>query len=182
MKKHKMDEVRKKASQLLQKAHIMITAEEKEQMEIADCGFDDIETIGLQVVVYENNDRYCAKELILLPRQICPEHRHPPIDEHNAGKQETFPFFSIRRVFICSGFSSISLMILGKQRRRQALVEMPPLSLILIIKAFPSWDRLQASIRTFSGDRLSKFETSFSYLGARAFVPFVLNPPIGRWA
>ena len=59
-------------------------------MEVADCGFDDIERIGLQVIVYANTDRYCAKELILLPWQMFPEHRHPPVDESNIGKQETF--------------------------------------------------------------------------------------------
>lgn len=90
MKKHKVEEFREKAWQMLQKSHIVITPEEKRQMEIADFGFDDIENFGLQIVVYENNDRYCAKELVLLPRQICPEHRHPPIDERNVGKQETF--------------------------------------------------------------------------------------------
>jgi D-lyxose ketol-isomerase len=90
MKKHKVEEFRDKAWQMLQKAHIVITHEEKENMEVADCGFDDIENFGLQIVVYENNDRYCAKELILLRRRICPEHRHPAIDMHNVGKQETF--------------------------------------------------------------------------------------------
>jgi D-lyxose ketol-isomerase len=78
------------AYQILQKAGIVITPEEKAGIEIADCGFDDIENCGLQVVVYENNDRYCAKELIQFPRQLCPEHRHPPIDDINIGKQETF--------------------------------------------------------------------------------------------
>lgn len=82
--------LRVKANEMLRKAGIVITPEEKRNMEIADCGFDDIENIGLQIVVYENNDRYCAKELILFPRQICPEHRHPPIGEKNIGKQETF--------------------------------------------------------------------------------------------
>jgi D-lyxose ketol-isomerase len=90
MKKHKVEEFREKAWYMLEKAHIVITPEEKREMEVADCGFDDIENLGLQIVVYENNDRYCAKELVLLPRQICPEHRHPPIDERNVGKQETF--------------------------------------------------------------------------------------------
>ena len=36
-----------------------------------------------------NTDRYCAKELVLYPRQICPEHRHPPFDG-TPGKEETF--------------------------------------------------------------------------------------------
>jgi D-lyxose ketol-isomerase len=43
------------------------------------------------IVVYYNDDLYCAKELILMPRQTCPQHKHPPIPELNyIGKQETF--------------------------------------------------------------------------------------------
>ena len=30
------------------------------------------------------------KGLIMLPRQICPEHRHPQLSERNIGKRETF--------------------------------------------------------------------------------------------
>jgi len=89
----KLDEVikfRDGAFQILQRANIVISQQEKENMEVADCGLNDIENVGLQVVVYENNERYCAKELILLPRQMVPEHRHPPIGEKNIGKQETF--------------------------------------------------------------------------------------------
>ena len=41
------------------------------------------------MVVYVNTDRYCAKELVLFPRQTCPEHRHPPFDG-TPGKEETF--------------------------------------------------------------------------------------------
>jgi D-lyxose ketol-isomerase len=81
---------REKAHQLLQKAKIVITQEEKENMEVSDFGLNDFEHFGFEIVVYENNDRYCAKELILLPGQICPEHRHPKVSEKNIGKQETF--------------------------------------------------------------------------------------------
>jgi D-lyxose ketol-isomerase len=90
MKPKKIPRAREKACQLLQKAKIAISAEEKEHLEIVDFGLDDFEHFGLEIVVYENNDRYCAKELILLPRQTCPEHRHPWLSEKNIGKQETF--------------------------------------------------------------------------------------------
>ena len=90
MKQNEKAMLGERVYRMLRKAGIAITPEEKKSIEIADCGFDDIENCGLQVVVYENNDRYCAKELIQFPRQLCPEHRHPPIDEKNTGKQETF--------------------------------------------------------------------------------------------
>lgn len=90
MKQSEVARLQERAHKILQKAVIVIKPDEIKNIEIADCGFDDIDRIGLQVVVYENNDRYCAKELILFPRQLCPEHRHPRIDEKNIGKQETF--------------------------------------------------------------------------------------------
>jgi D-lyxose ketol-isomerase len=89
----KITEVRKcqkRALQYLRKAHLVYTPEEARHIEVADMGLGMIEQFGLEVLVYENNDRYCAKELVLFPRQTCPEHRHPPMDEQNAGKRETF--------------------------------------------------------------------------------------------
>ncbi len=68
---------------------IVLTAREQAEIEIADFGLGDVERTGLEVVVYVNTDRYCAKELVLLPRQTCPEHRHPPIGGE-PGKMETF--------------------------------------------------------------------------------------------
>lgn len=82
-------QARAAAAALLKRARIPITRDELESMEIADLGLGDIRRIGLEVIVYENNDRYCAKELVLLPRQICPEHRHPSVSGR-MGKKETF--------------------------------------------------------------------------------------------
>ncbi len=90
MKKEDAQRLRERTYRMLHSARIVITPQEKENIEIADFGMNDIENIGLQLVVYENNDRYCAKELVMFPRQICPEHRHPPLNDRNSGKQETF--------------------------------------------------------------------------------------------
>lgn len=80
----------KRAIGYLRKAHLPITREEARTIEIADFGLNDLAHIGLELVVYENNDRYCAKELVMFPGQICPEHRHPPRGEAGPGKRETF--------------------------------------------------------------------------------------------
>jgi len=79
-----------RAAEILDRAGIVITPAERANIEIADFGLGELAATGLEIVVYENNDRYCAKELILFPRQFFPEHRHPPIDARNPGKQETF--------------------------------------------------------------------------------------------
>jgi D-lyxose ketol-isomerase len=90
MKRDEVIKARKKAAGLLKKARIAITPREAETIEVSDFGLGDIDNLGLLVVIYENNDRYCAKEIVLLPRQICPEHRHPSLGWKETGKQETF--------------------------------------------------------------------------------------------
>ncbi len=79
-----------RATQMLAQAGIVLTPQEQEQMEVVDFGLSTLEREGLQLVVYINNERYCAKELIMVPRQTCVQHRHPPLSATNPGKQETF--------------------------------------------------------------------------------------------
>jgi len=74
---------------VLDRVGIVLTAQEAATIEVADFGLGEIETTGLQLVVYVNTERVCAKELVLFPRQTCPEHRHPPIGDE-PGKEETF--------------------------------------------------------------------------------------------
>ncbi|MGC8739383.1 MAG: D-lyxose/D-mannose family sugar isomerase [Candidatus Hydrogenedens sp.] len=66
-----------------------ITQEEMKNIEITDFGLGMYEKIGLAILVYVNTERYCAKELVMLPWMICPEHKHPPV-ENEPGKMETF--------------------------------------------------------------------------------------------
>jgi len=68
---------------------IVLTAAEQNAIEVADFGLSELGETGLQLLVYVNTDRYCAKELVLRPGQTCPEHRHPPFDG-TPGKEETF--------------------------------------------------------------------------------------------
>ncbi len=89
MKRSEVIEARKRAAKMLADAGIVITPEEAENLEVADFGLGRLEREGLEIVVYVNNDRYCAKELVLFPYQTCPEHKHPPV-EGRPGKQETF--------------------------------------------------------------------------------------------
>jgi D-lyxose ketol-isomerase len=84
-----VEEARQYAVEQLEAAGIVLTPEEREQIEVADFGLGRLREIGLLVLVYVNTDRYCAKELVLYPGQLCPEHRHPPFDG-TPGKEETF--------------------------------------------------------------------------------------------
>ena len=77
------------AARMLKKAGIVITRRERGRMEVADLGLNELRRTGLEIVVYVNTDRYCAKELIMFPRQTCPQHRHPSV-RGQRGKMETF--------------------------------------------------------------------------------------------
>jgi D-lyxose ketol-isomerase len=74
---------------MLADAGIVLTDGERDALEVTDFGLGRLDELGLQLVVYVNTERVCAKELVLFPGQICPEHRHPPVDG-SPGKEETF--------------------------------------------------------------------------------------------
>jgi len=84
-----LEAARQRACEYFELAGIVITAEERANIEEADFGLGELGTTGLELVVYVNTRRVCAKELVLFPRQTCPEHRHPPIGD-SPGKEETF--------------------------------------------------------------------------------------------
>lgn len=82
-------EAQKKALEYFEKAGIVITEKEQENIEVADFGLGELAETGLELVVYVNTERVCAKELVLFPHQTCPEHLHPSA-ENEPGKEETF--------------------------------------------------------------------------------------------
>jgi len=83
------ESVVQRALKFLDRAGIVLSEAEKEQVQVAEYGMDMLDHIGLELVVYVNTERCCAKELVLFPGQTCPEHRHPPIGSY-PGKEETF--------------------------------------------------------------------------------------------
>lgn len=89
MKKETYEKYANLAIEYYEKANIILTDEEKRNIEVADFGLDNIENVGLQLVVYVNTERVCAKEMVLLPYQTCVEHKHVP-SYGMAGKEETF--------------------------------------------------------------------------------------------
>jgi D-lyxose ketol-isomerase len=86
---------RERAAEMLADAGVVLTEAERKGMEVVDYGLGNLEAVGTEIVVYVNDDRYCAKELVLFGGQTCPEHRHPPFEDHAGvesypGKRETF--------------------------------------------------------------------------------------------
>ena len=89
LSKLEFETARKQTLQFFNKAGIIISEKEKDSIEVADFGLNRLNEIGLEILVYVNTDRCCAKELVLFPNQTCPEHRHPDINGQQ-GKEETF--------------------------------------------------------------------------------------------
>jgi D-lyxose ketol-isomerase len=87
--RHEVLAAQERAASVLAEAGIVLTEAERAEIEVADFGLSRLDEIGLEVVVYVNTDRVCAKELVMFPRQTCPEHRHPPHGD-SPGKEETF--------------------------------------------------------------------------------------------
>ena len=82
-------EYKDKVRKLFEKSGIAFTKEEIEEVDYAGYGLDNIAEEGLNLIVYCNNEKYCAKEMALLPGQACPQHTHPDLADGREGKQET---------------------------------------------------------------------------------------------
>ncbi len=87
--KEEFQKAQARAKDYLSRAGIVLTNQEAAEIEVADFGLNELNSTGLELVVYVNTERVCAKELVLFPGQTCPEHRHPAV-EHQKGKEETF--------------------------------------------------------------------------------------------
>jgi len=83
------NQLKEETLNFFQICNIRLTENEIAKIEVADFGLNRIRELGLQLIEYVNTDRCCAKDLVLLPRQTCPEHLHPPVGT-SPGKEETF--------------------------------------------------------------------------------------------
>lgn len=81
--------IRAHSVEMLEAAGIALTNAEIDSIEVVDFGLGHHDEAGLQLVVYVNTERCCAKDLVLFPGQTCPEHYHPPFGD-SPGKEETF--------------------------------------------------------------------------------------------
>lgn len=112
MKKTDYIYYQQKAISYLNQAKIDLTEVEKNMIEVADFGLNSFESLGLLIHTYINTQRVCAKELVMLPNQTCPEHLHPNTI-YGEGKEETFRCrFGLVNLYIegeSSDLSSIKL-------------------------------------------------------------------------
>lgn len=115
MKKSVYDAQVQKALAYYEKAGIVLTEEEKNKIEVADLGLSMVDEVGLQLLTYVNTERVCAKEMVLLPFQTCPEHKHVPTDGR-PGKEETFR---------CR-YGRVFLYVTGEGKKEDISAKLPP--------------------------------------------------------
>ena len=89
MKREIYDQQVSAALAMYEKAGIVLNPEEKKNIEVVDFEIGIVNEVGLQLLTYINTERVCAKEMVLLPGQTCPEHKHVPTNGKE-GKEETF--------------------------------------------------------------------------------------------
>lgn len=113
MKKEICEQAKKRALEFFKKANIVIGKDE--EIEVADFGLNNLESIGLQLVVYINTKKVCAKEMVLFPNQTCPEHKH--VSSGGAeGKEETFR---------CR-YGTVYLYVEGDGKKEDIKAKLPP--------------------------------------------------------
>ena len=71
-----------------EKVGIVLTEEEKRNIEVLDFDIGIPNDVGLQLLTYINTEKVCAKEMVLFPYQTCPQHIHVPTNGM-PGKEET---------------------------------------------------------------------------------------------
>ena len=113
-------EARHRAGLYCEKAGIFLNKAEKQAIEVADFGLGDLDRIGLEVLVYVNTKKVCAKEIVMFPGQTCPEHIHPSGKE-KSGKEETFRCRWGTVFLYVPGKKSDSVKIEGLEKYRQYL-------------------------------------------------------------
>lgn len=90
MTKQEHDQAVAGALMMYDKAHIILTEAEKQNIEVVDLALDDFDRTGICILTYVNTELCCAKEMVMMPGQTCPEHVHRPLDNGYIGKEETF--------------------------------------------------------------------------------------------
>lgn len=85
--KEVLEEVCAKSIDMIEKAGILLTEEDKKNITAADFGLSRIKVEGVQILTLFDTERMAAKILVLLPNQTEPEHWHPPVGD-DPGKEE----------------------------------------------------------------------------------------------
>ena len=64
------EDARNRTVEYFSKANIVVTDQEKKNITVFDFGLDDLDNLGLELLVYVNTPRVCAKEMVLFPTDL----------------------------------------------------------------------------------------------------------------
>lgn len=144
-----------KTIEAFEKASIRITEEEKEKIEVADFGLGKIDEVGLQLLTYVNTDRVCAKEMVLLPYQTCPEHLHIP-SYGKPGKEETFR---------CRA-GEVYLYVSGEGNKKDIKAKLPPTDVTvfheIVLRPGEQYTIMPETLHWFQGGKEGAIVSEFS--------------------
>ena len=155
MKRQEYNEQVTCALEMFEKAKIVITQKEKQNIEVADFGLGKVKELGLQLVVYINTERVCAKEMVLLPYQTCPEHKHIATNGKE-GKEETFR---------CR-YGEVYLYVDGEKNTDKIKAKMPPSDVSvfreIILRAGEQYTIMPETLHWFQAGPLGAVISEFS--------------------
>jgi len=137
------------------RAQIKLTDAERQSIEVADFGLDMVKELGLQLLVYINTERVCAKEMVLLPGQTCPEHKHVPSGTQE-GKEETFR---------CR-YGEVYLYVEGEGRAEDVQAKLPASDVTVfhevVLKAGEQYTIMPETLHWFQGGPCGAVVSEFS--------------------
>jgi D-lyxose ketol-isomerase len=82
-------QARQRAWAMVKQAGVVVREAEFERMDVADVGLGELAETGLQILTLASTAYTGVKLLILMPNQVFPQHRHPPLGDY-PGKEEIF--------------------------------------------------------------------------------------------
>lgn len=83
------ENARQQAWAMVKQAGVVVRDDEFAKMDVADVGLGELSATGLQILTLASTRVTGVKLLILMPHQIFPQHRHPPLGDY-PGKEEIF--------------------------------------------------------------------------------------------
>lgn len=99
---------RNEAARMMCDAGVVISAQEIENMDVADFGLSNLRTEGAQILSLFDTDKVAARIIALFPGQTEPEHWHTGFDGYE-GKQETLRMIKGTLYLYLPGENTLSL-------------------------------------------------------------------------
>ncbi len=108
IKRHEYASAQERAVQMMVDSGLVITEDEKKQVEVVDFGLSNLKVEGAQILTFFNTERVSVKAIALFPNQTEPEHWHTAVGE-DPGKEETVRIISGTVYFYIPGEDNMKM-------------------------------------------------------------------------